>query len=294
VTQRIITSSEIRAWKGCPKKWWFRYDQELVPVKTPIPLSYGRLVHQGLEAYYRGEDALDAVSKFFEEESTPWGEDQELYVLAEACALLRGYIDRDPVKPLGHTVSAVEHEGVVPLRTPGGRRWHHFLLGFKIDLETDDRYGNLWAWDHKTAQGALNEAHLALDDQMAFYSWALAQLGRRPQGVVYNLIRKPSIKPRQNEEPDAWQQRLSEDIVKRPEFYFQRSLIVKSESELAATAAELWSLAHSIGREPIHRNPSSCQIFGCAYREICIADTPLSRSAGYRHERAHIELQGVV
>lgn len=300
MNQRIITASEIRAWKNCPKRWWFRYGQELVPNKTQIPLSYGRLAHQGLEAYYHGRDPCEAVDQFFRENTTPWPEDQELFVLAEANSLLAGYIKRDPVKEMGHEIVAIEKEGRLPLRTPGGRRWHHFLLGYKIDLITRDRFGNLWAWDHKTSAMALKEAWLPLNDQMAYYYWALGQQKELPQGIIYNLIRKPSIKPRQNEPSDEWGARLAADIEKRPEFYYQNptncsgSLIVKNEHELAATEAELWDIAHRIGCGVIHRNPSSCQIMACAYNEICRNDTSLARSAGYKHERVHVELEEVV
>jgi hypothetical protein len=126
---------------------------------------------------------------------------------------------------------------------------------------------------------------------MGFYYWAASQTGETPVGIVYDLIRKPSIQPCKGESVDEWRERLLADIDSRPEFYFQRAEIVKSAKELSSIEADLWDIAHVIGAERIHKNPGACQLMGCAYTDLCTADSPLIRSAGYKHERAHIELE---
>ena len=288
-TRRTLTSSEIRAWDSCQKKWWFRYHEELVPQRGVKVLSYGQAVHAGLEAIHNGQKPEPAIQAVLGE--TTWMADETPYVLAEATALVEKYVEHDPVKEMGHTVEATECQFSVPLRTPAGRRWPLIELHAKIDLTTRDGYGNLWIWDHKTSATALKPQWLPLNDQMGFYYWAMAQLGERPVGIVYDLIRKPSIQPRKGESADAWKVRLSVDIDTRPEFYYQRAEIVKSADELDAIGADLWEAAHKIGAGRIRRNPSHCQLMGCAYTDLCTADSLLIRSAGYKHERAHSELE---
>ena len=284
---KIITSSEINAWLTCPKRWWFRYDQLLVPGLTPKPLAFGRLVHDMLEDYYlwcsgwtRNQlpirDHQDNIDEFDEE---------------TAKSIVFAYKERDPVKALGHKIVSVEDEFRVPLRSPTGRKYHYVELAGKIDLTTQDEYGNIWVWDHKTSASNLDHSWLAISNQMGYYVWANWQLGIAPVGIIYNLIRKPSIKPRINETPTEWGVRLAVDIESRPEFYFQRENIPKSPNDLLSLENELWDVAHAVGRGPKTRNPNGCSIYGCAYRELCVNDTKLSRQTGYRIERAHIELK---
>lgn len=291
MTPRILTSSEIRTWLTCQKKWWFRYDQELVPERGQKALSYGRAVHAGLEAHHTGGYLRDAIKDVLDKATGTWATEEDLCVSAEAIALVVEYTKHDPVTALGHTIESVERQFKVPLRTPSGRRWAAIEFHGKIDLTTRDPHGNLWIWDHKTSASALRHQWLPLNDQMGFYYWAASQTGETPVGIVYDLIRKPSIQPRKGESVDEWQKRLLADIDSRPEFYFQRAEIVKSAKELSSIGADLWDIAHTIGTGSIHRNPGACQLMGCAYTDICTADSPLIRSTGYKHERAHIELE---
>lgn len=291
MTPRILTSSEIRTWKTCQKKWWFRYHEELVPECGQKALSYGRAVHAGLEAYHTGKVPRKAIEIALDEAGPTWPTEESQYVAAEAVALVQEYTKRDPVLAIGHTIDSAERQFKVPLRTPSGRRWAALEFHGKIDLATRDPHGNLWIWDHKTSASALRPQWLPLNDQMGFYYWATFQAGETPVGIVYDLIRKPSIKPRKDEGVDEWQKRLLADIDSRPEFYFQRAEIVKSEHELSSIETDLWDIAHMIGAGRIHRNPGACQLMGCAYTDLCTTDSPLIRSAGYKHERAHIELE---
>jgi len=290
MTPRILTSSEIRAWLSCQKKWWFRYREELVPERGQKALSYGKAVHAGLEAYRNGMDEEDDILEVLDEAGGPWAKAESEYVCAEAAALVKKYIEHDPALAIGHKIESTERQFRVPLRTPSGRRWAAIEFHGKIDLTTRDPHGNLWIWDHKTSASALRPQWLPLNDQMGFYYWAASQTGETPAGIVYDLIRKPSIQPRKGEGVDEWRERLLTDIDSRPEFYFQRAEIVKSERELSSIEADLWDIAHTIGAGRIHKNPGACQLMGCAYTDLCTADSPLIRSAGYKHERAHIEL----
>jgi len=292
--QRIITSTELRTWKSCRLKWWFRYDQCLVPRRKQEALTFGSLIHAGAEAYYLKQDWRKAIGEFIREQETPWGDEESRFVVSKAVALLEGYIKRDPVRREGHTVESVEREFSVPLRSPAGRRETRYLLAGKRDLATRDPSGNLWLWDHKTGSMQLDTSHLEIDDQMETYIWADTQDGLPACGIFYNLIRKPSIKPRQKETPSQWYHRLSEDIESRPEFYYQTEMIVKTQRHLDRIETDLWEIAHKIGKGHIYRNPASCTIFGCSYRELCQNDSLAIRSSMYDHERRHIELEEVV
>jgi len=250
-----------------------------VPLVQALYFSYGHLVHAKLAAYYKGIPEPEQPS-----------EKLDPFVEAEVEALVEAYKVRDPVAYMGHEVVAVEEEFAIPLRTPSGRRWSRYMFSGKIDLCTRDEYGVHWLWDHKTGGTALKRDWLSIDDQMAFYLWADWQRGRKSVGIIYNLIRKPVIKPRQGETSSEWKARLGKDIEARPEFYLQREAIVKAPKDLLAIEKGLWAIAHIIGKEPILHNPSACRILNCAYQELCLNDTKLIRNTGFRKERIHFEL----
>lgn len=66
--------------------------------------------------------------------------------------------------------------------------------GGVIDLIVEDSMGDLWIFDHKTAQNFGDWSKLQLDTQVGSYIWALKQLvpdlDKHVQGVIYNGIRK--------------------------------------------------------------------------------------------------------
>ena len=53
-----------------------------------------------------------------------------------------------------------------------------------------------------------------------------------PRGVLYNVIRVTSLKPRGNETAKDFSQRIGSDIRSRPGFYFKRWETTVSEDDL--------------------------------------------------------------
>jgi len=285
--QQILTASEIIAWKTCRKRWWFSYDQCLEPLVPAKALSYGSAVHEILAAYYSGK-----FLPHFSVEESVWGE-EEKFIVKEINCLIDAYIRRDPFAKDFKPVS-VEEEFTVGVPSPKGYKYKWLQLAGKIDLTLTDGWGNLWLVDHKTSKGALSPQWLELADQMKYYLYAKTQLGFTPMGIQYNLIRKPSIRPHIKDTPEIYAERLSNDIESRPEFYFQQQGIVKTAKDIEAIGLELWQLAHEIGKRPIYQNPGACQILNCPYSDLCVKDTRITRSAGFKVSRRHRELQKVI
>lgn len=291
--KRIVTSSEIGTYKNCPRKWWFRYDQELVPIAKARAPEFGSMVHAGLSAHYEGKD-WESVVQTYGDSSNAWNGTETQIAIGTASALIQGYLKRDPVRSMGHKVIGVEREFQVPLKTTSGSVSRKYVLAGKVDLVTQDSMGNTWLWDHKTASKALDATWLSLADQMRYYLWADWNYGcvsgDEPIGIIYNLIRKPSIQPRQGDTPEDYATRLAGDTETRPEFYYQRESIIASDIE--TIGEELLTLAKQLGKHR-YRNPGACQGWGCAYRDICIADTSVMRAASFERVRVHAELEEV-
>lgn len=285
--QQILTASEIIAWKTCRKRWWFSYNQCLEPLVLAKALSYGSAVHKILATYY----SCKTLPRF--SPGTYDASDEEgKFIIKEINCLVDAYIQRDPLAEDFRPVN-VEEEFIVGVPSPKGYRYKWFQFAGKIDLTLKDAHGNLWLVDHKTSIKALDPQWLELADQMKYYLWAKNQLGSSPVGIQYNLIRKPSIRPHKNDTPEIYAERLSNDIESRPEFYFQQQGVVKMEKDIEAIGLELWQLAHEVGKGPIYQNPGACQILSCPYSDLCVRDTTITRTAGFKVSKRHRELNEV-
>lgn len=164
-----------------------------------------------------------------------------------------------------------------------------------------------------------------LDTQISQYMRGAESLPYNiPEGVLYDVIRKPSLTPHEatplearkytkatdkapsrlyagqrehDEEPDEWRARLLVDIAERPDFYYARASVVRMESERLEAARDTWLTAAAI-RESARlnawpRNPGSCEAYGrmCDYWRVCTGETVISDPLLYRDaEHAHEEL----
>lgn len=279
--RRLYTPSEIATYLACPRRWFWRYREHLVPRIPPKAPAFGTLIHNLLAQHYGAPPASTSEQ--------PWDPLEREVVLAQARAILAAYAAHDPVQRHGHTVLAVERTVVVPMPTPHGRARTAALAG-KIDLISRDAHGNVWLWDHKTCSVFAAPDWLRLDLQMRLYLYAAQELGLNPVGIVYNMLRKPQLQRRKTESPGAYEERLRQDILARPNFYFRTELLTSSPELVEEVRAELIAYRRVVGKGPYVRNAEACRHTGCVYMDLCLRDSPLTR-AQYRREEPHSELE---
>ena len=101
----------------------------------------------------------------------------------------------------------------------------------------EDAKGKLWLIERKTKgqidEGAIVEG-LPVDIQVHFYLRALEiWLGKRPAGVVYDVVRRPGQRQGKTEKLVNLLERMSQDIEKRPDHYFIRWQFKPTRTELS-------------------------------------------------------------
>jgi hypothetical protein len=84
----------------------------------------------------------------------------------------------------------------------------------------------LWLFETKT-KGRIDEEaisdKLSIDLQVMVYLWMLwKKYDEMPKGVIYNIIRRPQLRRKQNETPQEFVKRCEIDVAERPDFYFLR------------------------------------------------------------------------
>jgi len=304
-----LTTSEAREYRACPRAHWYRYELRRRPRRRSDVLALGTFVHLGLEAWFGSTgDRYQAMASRLRGESL-W----DAHERARAVAMLSGYHARWCAEPLEHTGAEIEFR--CPLRNPdGGHASRTFELAGKLDAIVRDSIGRVWVVEHKTssediAPGSEYWQRLRLDPQVSTYLVGAESLGLRPAGVLYDVLRKPALRPYQPgrtretaETPPQFLARCMAELAKEPEHYYQRGEVVRTEDEAAEAAFDLWSVSKGIlesrrlQRWP--RNPVSCRTrYGsCSYLPVCcrecsIDDEDRYRAAPVRHEELSEEIQ---
>lgn len=279
----ILTHSAMSQFKNCRKKYQFRYEMGLVPKRRKASLDLGSAVHKGLEIYYQGETITEAIQEAVETLSdidrNGWTQedfDKESVQKALVEAMLGGYAnyfnDREQfeeIKPeVDFAISLINPETNSPSRT--------FIHGGKSD-GLFKRNGQWWLREFKTASqvGQNYLDRLKLDTQITSYVEALEHdLGINIVGIIYTILKKPSIRQKKDETVEQFCERLKEDYLARPDFYFYQEELFRTKDDLLEFKFEKWEIAKDIiearKANRFYRNTSMCSLYGeCEYMALC-------------------------
>ena len=120
----LLSNSAMSAYRACPRKYLYSYVQRRRPIVTPHALTFGTLIHAGLEVWWSSVD-LGATLAAVQGAPDPFD-------VVRAEELLRGYHARWSEEPI--RVLAVERPFVAPLINPEtGAASRTFELAGKCD-----------------------------------------------------------------------------------------------------------------------------------------------------------------
>lgn len=296
----------------------FAYNLRRRPVEKAEALRFGSLWHVGQEAWWKAEPSPEArleagLVALRAEQCDP-------FALVTAEELLLAYTARWASSDLRAVV--VEAQFSMPLVNPEtGAASRTFRRGGKIDVVALED-GQQVIIEHKTTASDIEEGSQylrkvrALDTQVSTYMAGARSLGYAPTKCVYDVVRKPGIRPlkatpvearkftkagllyanqrEHDEAPEEYRARLREDINERPERYFARVDIVRLDAEEREHAFDVWQTTRLMREAEINgfapKNPDACSNFGgCPYLLVCegmasIDDDTLFRTAPTAHE----------
>jgi hypothetical protein len=297
INKTILTNSSISAFKSCPRKFYWRYERQIEAVERPEALLLGSAIHGFLEAHYR---------------QLPFTLPDDLN--PKSLAILKGVMeyypllfmdDADLFDPIA--IEKTIHGEILNPTT--GRPARDYSFGGKVDglvmLKKDVegfKAGDLLLLEHKTTTKIDNNYfdRLQLDSQLRLYVLFLArELGAPIAGCLFNVVVKPSIRPRKYESEEEYGQRLRLEM-NWPEMYHRRFLRFP-EQRLQEIQKELWDAKNVIGKARFENvftmNSSACFDFHrrCDYWALCASQDPeavIKESGLFRHQQAHCELVG--
>lgn len=246
------------------------------------------------------------------------GDDLTLLISAKVRGLVVGYDHR--WKDAGWETISVEETFHLPVINPEtGAKSRTFTQAGKFDgvITRDNR---TYLLEHKTTSEDISDPNavywrrLAIDSQVSSYVLANWQAGRKLDGTVYDVIKKPGIRPKNlskaelaqiaatrsycgymlsrdvadaialgqtRECNELYAMRLAAETIENPDKYFARRVINRLDAEITEYASELWEVGQAIisarARNAHYRNSGACVEYNspCAFLGICSGyDTP--------------------
>lgn len=296
---RIITNSEVRARRDCPRKHFWTYEQGFRPRTSAHALRFGSAWHAMLEDLKEGR-APD-----------PRAEEWQLSpvdVIKLECLITGYFLKWGKFSPTHEAEVGFE----APLLHPDTWETHPTCrIAGKID-----GIDGTTLWEHKTSSEISDNywIKLQMDSQLLQYVVGAESLSRPIESIVYDVVRKPTIEPLEATPPekrrkkkdgnyykdvrlkpetlDDYRARLASDISERPDHYSERRTLARNESQVRQHLLNLWDWAELM-EGPAPQNPDACNRFGlCPFWDCCStgsepADHP---SIYHRIEERHPEL----
>ena len=285
----ILTNSEIQTAKTCLRKEFLSYQLRLRPDRDPVYFRIGSAVHEGLDLAKQGTPHKDAT---LTAANMVAGYDR-----AAVMAMLMGYFKH--TEPVGEII-ATEMSFKMPIFNPTtGRAMRIAEIAGKIDGIVRLPDGRIAILEHKTTSDDLTDGsaywkRLRIDSQISLYYMAAQYLGYDVETIVYDVLRKPTIKPYKetenkkykkdgtlyasmhdaDETPEAYGLRCIDAIKEKPGYFYQRKEIPRLTDDIEEAKFEVWQWAKMIhdckNNHRWPRNTGACVGFGtCQYFDIC-------------------------
>lgn len=297
-TLQLSTSSRRRTFRECPRKHKLAYLDGWKTVRVSDALHVGTAFHLGLEHWW--QDAPHAAAALEHVE----GKGRDPFEQARIDAMLVGYHYRWIGDRKRYRVIGVEIPFEGPLLNPDtGETAINWRFAGKVDgLAVENVTNETIVVEHKTTSDAIEGddadywQKLSMDDQCSAYTVGATFLGHEPRYVLYDVARKPALKPLkatppekrkrkkngdwyawvrlEDETPAAYFKRLVDELLDKPERYYQRKLIPRDDYQLREFMRDTWALTKQMDAaflDDLHpRNPDACHRFGrCGFYDIC-------------------------
>jgi hypothetical protein len=188
---RVLTNSEMRTRRRCAREHHLAYELGYRPIEDVEHLRFGTLMHGALELWWLG-NPIEACLAFIDAHAI------DEWEAAKAGVMMAGYDARWRDETRFADVVAVEREVYAPLINPEtGAASRTFMLGMKLDV----LLGRMFV-EHKTTSeeiglGSAYWKRLQMDTQVSTYYQGAKSLGHDVEGCLYDVLRKPALRPSQ-------------------------------------------------------------------------------------------------
>lgn len=215
-----VSHSKVKTWRRCRYLYDLKYVRKLRRKYKSRPQVVGSIVHEAIEAHYKGKSVEDilkgyekAIGKMFQEEIIEFGLEN---AVEDSRQIVKGYFEYWKNDGVTYLAVELEFDEKVALEIYPG-----IVFIGKVDAIVqlkDSKVDDIWIFERKTCKRIPDERTRATDVQTVLYFVFLTMMrrkqGRRilpenwptPRGVIWDYVRSkaPSIphqnKPKKGEE----------------------------------------------------------------------------------------------
>jgi hypothetical protein len=252
----IWTSSSIRLFKACKRKWFWKYIMRLKTKASDKHLMYGKAFHACLGYWYKTKrSSMKKIVSKFQKELEAVAEVQNAYYDQDELDKLHSMIDTFTGMMLGYAERYDKDRQEWRINPKCIERVFHVDCGEfdfegKIDLSIDDpkaKNGQELV-EHKTAS-KIAETYLnrlPLDTQVRGYVFGAKHdpsLNLPVTRVTYDVVRKCRLRRKGNESKEEFASRVA-DAYLLDDSYFHREPLMFNKSDIDAFEHELHQTNH--------------------------------------------------
>ena len=248
-----VTYSLLSKFTACRERTRLSYVEGWTSKNFNVPLEFGNIFHLLKEWKYSGksmDETLKIANSYIEAKISRRGLTataiNELQCLKELVVVtFKEYVkfwEKNPTFSSGNKsycdkdiiFKNIERKFKIPWTLSNNKI---ITLTGKIDGELIDPVSKKYrVLENKTKQRIDEvdiETLLKNDMQTTMYLLGNRETyGSMPDGVIYNVVRRTSLKPRKDEDSSSYSKRIGSDIRSRPDFYFMRWKVDISETDL--------------------------------------------------------------
>ena len=264
--------------RSCWMKYKFYRIDGLKPTRKDRALTLGEIVHEGFEDIYNHIPINEVLQKILTSYDTQiklaQPEDKEDLIIDKATSL--GMVEFYPEEMHQFQDNKPEREFNVSL-CRGVR-----LVG---RIDGDVKFSNArWVRELKTTSVAIKQFKMRCDTsyQASGYKYALEKMtGVTYEGVMFDILRKPRLYKRMNENAIDYARRIYSDYAltkkddKKKASYFARHYSYRNKYQMQCFESDMVKLAKEIRtrtrKNDWYRNPDACMMYNrmCEYGPIC-------------------------
>lgn len=255
----IETASSLACVRQCPKKYRFEYIELKQLKKEREYLTFGTNGHKALAIFFK--NGPDALQEHFELKA--YQDDDQKLMSGKIRALVNAFTRSEEAL----SIKPIMVEELIQYECEGK------TIAGKIDLMAEIG-SKKWLIDHKFLGDISDTNSFKVNSQMDSYLLALFKMGIQCEGIIWNLIRKPSIKVKKTETIDEYLERLEEDLADRKDFYYLFLPVKRTANEIEENDPEIAMQIKYLNwlKETgnFFKDRSRCSDFGgCQFRSLC-------------------------
>lgn len=266
----------IRTFKLCPKKYWWRYVEGMESIKSS-DINLDSLLDKALRLRQNGltkAECLSSITKIIDDKKAMLPpEEMEAWEILKYIA--HGMFSNYPLKPFSTSYI------IYGLKLNIAIGEIHYIAGNKQLLEFNDDKEK-WGLEAKTTSQTFIQfkERIKVSYETSGIIWSIRQSHPDIKGIIYDYIKKPAMRKGQDENMHQFGERIMADYKARPEIYYDRLYVTRTDEELDLFEDDLrismYDIECKYRLNNFNRNTDACYHLNtpCPYLSICHTKRP--------------------